>query len=67
MGWLFGERSKFSFHITSTNSHSEPVVTFDSVPCLLTNARSILNKLNELQLLVSQYNPYIIGITETPG
>ena len=38
---------------------------FDSIPCLQTNIRSILNKFNELQLLVSQYNPYIIGITET--
>ena len=33
--------------------------------CLLTNARSILNKFNELQPLVSQYNPHIIGSTET--
>ena len=41
------------------------MVTFDSIPCLQTNARSIFNKFNILQLLVSQYNPYIIGITET--
>ena len=68
-GWKFKKRAdflerevKFSLHITSTNYHTEPVAIFDSVSCLLTNARSILNKLNELQLLVSQYNPYIIGI-----
>jgi len=41
------------------------VVTFDSLRCLQTNARSIFNKFSELQLLVSQYNPHIIGITET--
>ena len=31
----------------------------------MTNARSILNKFNELQLLVAQHSPCIIGITES--
>ena len=32
---------------------------------LMTNARSILNKFNELQSLVAQHRPSIIGITES--
>ena len=41
------------------------MTTLDSLLCLQTNARSIFNKFSELQLLASQHNPYIIGITET--
>ena len=50
---------------TSTNLNKETVTNFNSLTCLQTNARSILNKHNELQLLVLQHNPHIIGITET--
>ena len=36
-----------------------------NVKCLVTNARSIMNKLDELQDYIDRHKPSIIGITET--
>lgn len=36
-----------------------------SCNCFYTNAGSLLNKMDELRVICSQRNPYIIGITET--
>ena len=33
-------------------------------PCFLTNAHSILNKFSELNSLIDEHKPYVIGITE---
>ena len=53
-----------SFTLTTHNAlssgHDNLFVT-----CMLTNAKSIMNKLAELQIiLIDQYRPLIIGITE---
>ena len=36
-----------------------------NIRCLLTNVRSIMNKVAKLKHFIDQHNPYIIGITET--
>ena len=36
-----------------------------SLPCMLTNTQSIRNKLAELQHLIDQYKPAVIGVTES--
>ena len=36
-----------------------------NIRCLLTNVRSIMNKVAELKDFIDQHNPYIIGITKT--
>ena len=51
--------------IESTICNKQAFTSNNSFPCLLTNARSIINKFEEFQLLVSQHNPYIISITES--
>jgi len=59
-----GEVKSFR-HAFPTNFFNESVTNLNSLLCLQTNARSIFNKVNELQQLVSQHTPHIIGITET--
>ena len=49
-----------STHNVLSSGHDNLFVT-----CMLTNARSIMNKLAELQNYIDQYRPLIIGITET--
>ena len=51
--------------IEPTIRNKQAFTSNNSFLCLLTNARSILNKFEEFQLLVSQHNPYIIGVTES--
>jgi len=38
--------------------------SLDGIPCLFTNAQSIMNKLPELKAVVDQYGPKIRGIAE---
>lgn len=37
----------------------------DSLTCFYFNARSIMNKMDELELYITQEKPDIVGITET--
>ena len=55
-------------HITSANELGETSsnnVKINKLNCLYTNARSIVNKLDELHLYLSEEKPDIVGITET--
>lgn len=65
-------------HSTNKNMHSKGNVeeknknkenrkeeTFNKLSCFYVNARSIMNKMDELELYLIQEKPDIVGITET--
>ena len=39
----------------------------EEIKCVCLNARSIINKKNELNIMVEDTKPHIIGITESNG
>jgi Endonuclease-reverse transcriptase len=48
--------------ISHNNNH---IITFDTLTCMYVNARSLVNKRDELELIAEQEDYSIIGITET--
>ena len=50
-----------------SNAKIETDVNYNKLNCFYTNARSVINKLEELELYVHEEKPHIIGITETWG
>ena len=52
---------------TKDESHSEDRVSLAELKCMLLNAESLANKMDEFRARVAEINPDIIGITETWG
>ena len=57
-----------SFETSGIRSSSGSVsreLAFHSIKCLITNCRSMLNKLHELEAVIDFYLPDVIGLSET--
>ena len=53
---------------TTTNTHPKkcsPIILDNELKCVCLNARSIINKKSELDFLVADIDPHVIGITES--
>ena len=53
---------------TTTNTHPKkcsPIISDNKLKCVCLNARSIVNKKSELDIMVADIDPHIIGITES--
>ena len=50
---------------TTDENHSEDRVSLAELKCMLLNAESLANKMDEFRVRVAEINPDIIGVTET--
>ena len=50
---------------TSDTSNTPNVIKKNRLICLYMNARSIMNKMTALEASILEYDPYVIGITES--
>ena len=52
---------------TTTNTHPKkcsPIISDNELKCVCLNARNIVNKKSELDIMVADIDPHVIGITE---
>ena len=53
---------------TTTHTHPKkcsPIISDNELKCVCLNARSIVNKNSELDIMVADIDPHIIGITDS--
>ena len=53
---------------TTTNTHPKkcsPIISDNELKCVCLNARSIVNKKCELDIMVADIDPHVIGVTES--
>ena len=63
-----GELTEKTQRSTTTNTHRKkcsPIISDNELKCVCLNARSIVNKKSELDIMVADIDPRVIGITES--
>ena len=63
-----GELTEKTQRSTTTNTHPKkcsPIISDNELKCVCLNARSIVNKKSELDIMVADIDPHVIGITES--
>ena len=63
-----GELTEKTQRCTTTNTHPKkcsPIISDNELKCVSLNARSIVNKKSELDIMVADIDPHVIGITES--